>query len=106
MLFSSRQGFKLIFLGLCITAAEEYWAFNQIRVMLKVSMLVPFVVTFIMDTAFHRMLTLYLFCLCMPLIAICNLFMYGNILVSNVLFADQICWISKKWTKEMGGDKD
>ena len=106
LLFSSNQGFKLIFLGLCIMAAEEYWAFNQIRVMLKVAMLVPFVMTFVVDCSFHRMLCLYLFGLCMPLIAICNLFMYGNILVSNVLFADQICWLSKKWTKEMGGDKE
>lgn len=88
VLFSSRQGFFLIFIGCCISAAEEYWAFNQVRVMLKVAMLVPFVMTFVVDCGFHRMLTLYLFCLCMPLIAICNLFMYGNILVSNVLFAD------------------
>ena len=52
------------------------------------------------------MLALYFFCLGMPMIALCNLFMYGNILVSNVLFAEWICWFSKKWTKEVGGDKD
>ena len=88
ILFTSNQGFKLIFLGLCIAAAEEYSAFNQVRVMLKVAMIVPFVMTFVVDCSFHRMLCLYLFLLCMPLIAILNLVMYGNILVSNVLFAD------------------
>ena len=85
---------------------EEYWSFNSIRCMIKIAMLVPFVLCLVCDTGFYRLLCLYLFCLGMPLIFLCNFFMYGNILVSNVLFADQICWVSKKWTGEMGGTKD
>merc|ERR1712032_1269969 len=88
MLFSSQQGAKLIFLGLCIGALEEYWQFNAVRCMLKIAMIVPFVMMFVMDTGFHRMLCFYLFCLGMPFVFLCNFFMYGNILVSNILFAD------------------
>ena len=104
--FNARNGFKFIFLGLCISLAEEWFAFNSVRCIIKGCMLAPFVLTFVMDCRFYRFMCMYMYCAGMPLIFLCNFFMYGNVLVSNVIFADQICWMSKKWTEQMGGTKD
>jgi len=57
------------------------------------------------DCAWHRQLFLFAFSVCMPLIAVVNLVSYQNILVDNVSFASELCWLSKKWYATMGGDK-
>ena len=85
---------------------EEYFAPNFVRGMLKIAILVPVCLMYIKDNNFHRWLTLQMFCLCQPLIAIVNLFMYANILIDNVMFAKGICWLSQEWTHFMGSDKE
>ena len=79
---------------------------NFVRCMLKLAMMVPFVLMFWQDCAFHRQLCLYLFCLCVPIIFIVNFVSYQNILIDNALFADQACKFSKWWTATFGGDKE
>ena len=105
LLFNARNGFRIIFLGLLISLAEEYFAFNNVRFVIKLAVIAPFILTLIQDIKFYRWLCMYMYCAGMPLIFLCNFFMYGNILVSNVLFADQLCWINKKWVEEFGGTK-
>ena len=105
LLFNARNGFRIIFLGLLISLAEEYFAFNNVRFIIKIAVIVPFFLTLIQDIKFYRWLCMYFYCAGMPLIFLCNFFMYGNILVSNVLFADQLCWLNKKWVEEFGGTK-
>ena len=84
---------------------EEYAAMNFIRCMLKIAMLVPFILVNWKDCAFHRLLCLYVFCLCVPAIFIVNFVAYQNVLMDNVMFAEEICWISRKWTATFGGTK-
>ena len=73
---STKMGVHIIASGLLLGLLEEFVAINFIRVMLKIAILVPFVMMYVKDNAFHRQLCLYLFCLCMPLIAIVNLIAY------------------------------
>lgn len=85
---------------------EEYSAPNMIRMAFKLGTVVPFVMMCIKDSAWHRQLMLYLFCMCVPAIFITNLVMYQNILADNVSFAGELCWMSKKWVATFGGSKE
>ena len=40
------------------------------------------------------------------MIALFNLFKYGNVLVDNVMFGKELCWLSQQWIHWMGSDKD
>ena len=103
--FSTKMGVQIISVGIAIGLLEEYAAMNFIRCAIKIALLVPFVMMFVNDCAFHRQLCLYLFCLCVPLIFIVNTVAYQNILVDNVMFAEEFCGFSKWWVATFGGSK-
>ena len=103
---STRIGVYIIGIGMCIGLLEEYAAPNYIRMALKIAALVPFFMMLYKDCAFHRQLYLYLFCLTVPAIAIVNLVAYQNILVNNVAFAAQFCWLSQKFMAESQEERE
>ena len=103
---SSKQGALIIGIGLCVGLLEEIRAPNPVRAVLKVIGLVPFFMMLAADSAWHRQLFLFAFCLTVPLVAVVNLVSYQNILVDNVSFASELCWLSKKWYATMGGNKE
>ena len=88
-------GAKIIGIGLCVGLLEEIRAPNPVRAALKLAGLIPFIMMIVHDSAWHRQLFLFGFCVTMPLIALVNLIAYQNILVDNVSFASELCWMSK-----------
>ena len=46
------------------------------------------------DTANHRYYYLNVFCFGMPLLAINNLYVYGNTFVDQVTFGQELCWLA------------
>ena len=92
--------------GVILGLLEEYAAFNLFRFCCKIAVVVPFVMMLFQDTAFNRLLALLMFCVCVPLIFVINFLAYGNILVDNVMFAEEFCGVSKWWVKTMGGSKE
>ena len=55
--------------------------------MLKIALVSPFCSMILNDTAYIRKLFFQAFVVFIPLIALCNLFVYGNPLVDTVVFA-------------------
>ena len=106
MLISTRRGVKVISFGLLLSLIEEYWHFNRVRTILKLAMFAPVVLGLIHDNGLNRWLMLNLFTLCQPLIFLWNLYKYSNVLVDNVLFAKELCWLSQQWIDWMGSDKE
>ena len=94
MLFSTRTGTKLISFGLLVSLIEEYFHFNKVRTILKIATVVPVVLLGIHDNGLNRWLMLNLFVICQPLIFLWNLYKYSNILVDNVMFGKELCWLS------------
>ena len=92
--------------GVILGLLEEYAAFNVLRFCAKVAVVVPFVIMIFQDTAFNRLLALLMFCIGVPLIFVINFLAYGNILVDNVMFAEEFCGASKLWVKTFGGSKE
>lgn len=97
------MGVRIIFIGLVLGLVQEYFHLNLVRACLKGAMVVPFVLMIVHDCALHRQLCLYLFCLCIPIIAIINIVAYQNIMVNNVAFAEEICSVSRTWFGLFGG---
>merc|ERR1712087_273686 len=105
-LLHTQTGVHIISIGVIISLLEEYLAPNFVRGILKIAIIVPMVLMYIKDSSLHRWLYLNLFCLCQPLIAIVNFLAYQNILVDNVMFAKEFCFLSQQWTHFMGSAKE
>ena len=103
---SSKQGAFIIGLGLTLSFISELQKPNPLRALLKLAGVIPFFLQLVQDCAWYRQLYLFFFCLTQPLIAVVNMLWYQNILVDEVVFGEQICWLSKKWFSTMGGDKE
>ena len=42
----------------------------------------------------------------MPLLAINNLYVYGNTFVDQVTFGQELCWLAQHWTYLFGSEKE
>ena len=104
--FTTKTGVQIVTVGVILGLLEEYAAFNLFRFICKVAVVVPFAMMLFQDTAFNRLLALLMFCICIPLIFVINFLAYQNVLVDNVMFAEEICGFSKFWIKTFGGSKE
>ena len=89
-----------------MSLAEEYFAPNFVRGMLKLAIVVCMLMMYIRDSRLNRWLLLIAFCVGQPLVALVNLFAYQNILVDNVMFAKGFCWLSQEWVHFFGSAKE
>ena len=101
----TKLGATIIGVGLILSLAAEYACPNLVRVLIKLAPVVAFVLMMLQDCASYRQLYLYTFSMAMPLIAAVNLIAYQNIIVDNVVFAEQFCGLSQLFKKEQHDDR-
>ena len=85
---------------------EEYYSTNVIRAALKIALVSPFYSMIFSDSPYTRKLFFQAFIVCVPLIAVCNLFDYSNPLINTVVFARQLCWLTNQAVDEKSSEED